>query len=97
LSYRAILLYGPIRADEVSPSVGPTGCLDWVKGSVSCQFEVCILRERRTDDDRLEEGSSPLPDVTEAEMLVFLAITIQMGQTTGQHPTYCIRLSAVTL
>jgi len=28
--------------------------------------------------DRLE-GPSPQPDVTEAEMLVFLAITIQMG------------------
>jgi hypothetical protein len=26
--------------------------------------------------DRLDEGCSPLPDVTEAEMLVFLAITI---------------------
>jgi hypothetical protein len=45
LSYSAILLYGLIRADEVSPSVG---CLDWVEGSVSCQFEV--FRERRTDD-----------------------------------------------
>jgi len=31
--------------------------------------------------DRFDEGPSPLPDVTEAEMLVFLAITIQMGQT----------------
>ena len=29
--------------------------------------------------DRLDEVPSPLPDVTEAEMLVFLAITIQMG------------------
>jgi hypothetical protein len=29
--------------------------------------------------DRLDEGPSPLPDVTQAEMLVFLAITIQMG------------------
>jgi hypothetical protein len=28
--------------------------------------------------DRLDEGPSPLPDVTEAEMLVFLALTIQM-------------------
>src|SRR5215510_12576011 len=33
--------------------------------------------------DRIDEGPSPLPDVTEAEMLVFLAITIQMG--------HCIR------
>jgi hypothetical protein len=29
--------------------------------------------------DRLDEGPSPLPDMTEAEMLVFLAVTIQMG------------------
>jgi len=29
--------------------------------------------------DRLDEGPSPLPDVTEAEMLVFLALTLQMG------------------
>ena len=33
--------------------------------------------------DRIDEGPSPLPDLTEAEMLVFLAITIQMG--------HCIR------
>ena len=32
---------------------------------------------------RLDEGPSPQPDVTEAEMLVFLALTIQMG--------HCIR------
>jgi len=30
--------------------------------------------------DILDEGPSPQPDVTEAKMLVFLAITIQMGQ-----------------
>jgi hypothetical protein len=30
--------------------------------------------------DRLHEGPSSLPDVNEAEMLVFLALTIQMGQ-----------------
>jgi hypothetical protein len=29
--------------------------------------------------DRLEQGPSPQPDVTEAEMHVFLAITISMG------------------
>jgi len=29
--------------------------------------------------ERLDEGPSPQPDVTEAEMLVFLAVTIQMG------------------
>jgi hypothetical protein len=33
--------------------------------------------------DRLNEGPSPLPDITEAEMRVFLAMTIQMG--------HCIR------
>jgi hypothetical protein len=33
--------------------------------------------------DRLDEGPSPLPDVTEAEILVCLALTIQMG--------HCIR------
>jgi len=30
--------------------------------------------------DRLDEGPSPLPDVTEDEMLMFLAITIQTGR-----------------
>jgi len=30
--------------------------------------------------DRLDEGPSPQPDMIEAEMLVFLAITIQMGR-----------------
>jgi len=29
--------------------------------------------------DRVDEGPSPQPDVTEAEMPVFLAITIEMG------------------
>ena len=29
--------------------------------------------------DRLDDGPSPDPDVTEAEMFVFLALTIQMG------------------
>ena len=29
--------------------------------------------------ERFDEGPSPLPDVTEAEMLVILVITIQMG------------------
>ena len=29
--------------------------------------------------DRLDKGPSPLPDVTEAKMLEFLVITIQMG------------------
>jgi len=29
--------------------------------------------------DRLDDGPSPEPDVTEAEMFVFLALTIQMG------------------
>ena len=33
--------------------------------------------------DRLDEGPSPQPDVTEAEMFAFLAITISMG--------HCIR------
>jgi hypothetical protein len=28
---------------------------------------------------RTDDGSSPLPDVTEAEMFVFLAIKIQIG------------------
>jgi hypothetical protein len=35
--------------------------------------------------DRLDEGPSPQPDVTEAEMPVFLAVTIQNGTLhTGQ-------------
>jgi len=29
--------------------------------------------------DRLDGGPSPEPDVTEAELCVFLALTIQMG------------------
>ena len=29
--------------------------------------------------DRLEDGPSPEPDVTEAEMFVFLALTVPMG------------------
>jgi len=33
--------------------------------------------------DRIDDGLLPFPSVTEAEMLVFLAITIQMG--------HCIR------
>jgi hypothetical protein len=33
--------------------------------------------------DSLDDGPSPVPDVTEAEMFVFLAITVQMG--------HCIR------
>jgi hypothetical protein len=33
--------------------------------------------------DRIDDGPLPLPGVTDAEMLVFLAITMQMG--------HCIR------
>lgn len=29
--------------------------------------------------DRIDDGPSPLPDVIEAEKLVFLAITVQIG------------------
>jgi len=29
--------------------------------------------------DRLDDGHCPEPDVTEAEMFVFLALTVQMG------------------
>jgi hypothetical protein len=34
--------------------------------------------------DRIDDGPSPLPDVIETEKLVFLAITIQIGNNTGQ-------------
>jgi hypothetical protein len=37
--------------------------------------------------DRHDEGPSPLPDVTESEMLVFLAIKIQMGHCTRDKLT----------
>jgi hypothetical protein len=37
--------------------------------------------------ERLDEGPSPLPDVTEAEMLVFLAVTVQMGHCTRDKLT----------
>jgi hypothetical protein len=37
--------------------------------------------------DRLDEGPSPLPDVTEAEMLVFLALTIQMRHCIRDKPS----------
>jgi len=39
--------------------------------------------------DRLDEGPSPLPDMTKAEMLVFLAITVQIkykGRVIFLHP-----------
>jgi hypothetical protein len=40
-----------------------------------------VKTNRYCDDyiDRLDDGPSPEPDVTEAEMFVFLALTIQMG------------------
>jgi hypothetical protein len=47
--------------------------------------------------DRLDEGPSPLPEVTEVEMLVFLAITIQMGQTDSQGLKISTHISIVTL
>ena len=37
--------------------------------------------------DRLDQGPSPQPDVTEAEMLVFLAITLSMGHGTRYEMT----------
>jgi len=37
--------------------------------------------------DRIDDGPLPLPDVTEAEMLVFLPITIQMGHSTRNKLT----------
>ena len=61
-----------------------------MKDPVHLAFSYCILQKllhcwwwRLTDTTmttfRLDEGPAPLPDMTEAEMLVFLAITIQMG------------------
>ena len=54
--------------------------------------------------DRLDEGPLPQHDVTEAEMLVFLAMAIQMGHClqdkltdTGQGRTISTHLSTVTL
>ena len=38
-----------------------------------------VVETNRYYHDHLDEGPSPLPDVTEAEMLVFLMKTIQMG------------------
>ena len=35
--------------------------------------------------DRLDEGPSPQPDVTEAEIFVFLAMNIQMGHCIGTN------------
>ena len=52
---------------------------------VHLAFFFCILQELslcwRYHDyiDRLDDGPSPEPDVTEAEMFVFLALTIQVG------------------
>ena len=49
--------------------------------------------------DRLHDEPSPEPDVTEAEIFVFLALTMQMGhgvrnkQTTGQQWTSYTHLS----
>ena len=37
--------------------------------------------------DRLEDGPSPEPDVTEAETFMFLALTIQMGHGVRDEPT----------
>jgi hypothetical protein len=40
--------------------------------------------------DRLDEGFLPIPDVTEAKMLVFLVITIQVGHRFWHRlPDYC--------
>jgi len=42
--------------------------------------------------ERLDEGPSPQPDVTQSEMLVFLAVTIQMGHCIRDKLTeYCSR------
>lgn len=35
--------------------------------------------------DTLDYGPSPVPDITEAEMFVFLAVTIQMGHCLREH------------
>jgi len=35
--------------------------------------------------ERLDDGLSPQPDVTEAKVLVFLAVTIQMGHCIGTN------------
>jgi len=51
--------------------------------------------------DRLDKGPLPLPDVTEADMLVFLTITIQMGHCIWDKLTdywsITMQLSTVTL
>ena len=44
------------------------------------KFSLCWWwRLTATTIDRLDDGLSPEPDVTEAVMFVFLALTIQMG------------------
>ena len=39
-----------------------------------------VVETNRYYYDHLDQGPSPQPDVTEAEMRVFLALTISMGQ-----------------
>jgi hypothetical protein len=62
-----------------------------------------VVETNRHYHDHLDEGPSPLSDVTEAKMLVFLALTIQMGHCIwnklikGQRLNISTQLSTVTL
>jgi hypothetical protein len=40
--------------------------------------------------DRLDNGPSPEPDITEAEMFVFLALATQMGHGIKTKLDYCV-------
>ena len=47
--------------------------------------------------DRCDEGPSPQPDVTEAKMLVFLAIIINMGHCKWEKLTNCLLVKGLQL
>jgi len=71
------------EASELNDSSSPFSAFLLYFAEIITLLVVKTSRYYHDHLDRLDEGPSPQPDVNEAEMLVFLARTIQMG--------HCIR------
>ena len=67
------------EAPHINDSSSPLGVFLLYFAEIITLLVVETNRYYHAHIDRLDEGPSPQPDVTEAEMLVFLAIIINMG------------------
>jgi hypothetical protein len=80
------------EAPHINDSSSPLSVLVLYFAEIITLLVVETNRYYHAHLDRLDEGPLPQPDVTEGEMLVFLAIIINMGHCRRDELTkYCSR------